>query len=144
MRNSLYEITKVVYRLKRMFGLNVELFNACDQAHNVRTGKIDRTYKVYKVRRAIVMPFDQSREFVYDLSFIAANRNFTTGGYFDESLRIVIIDSKDLPKKLEINLDWHLQFKNKRWEIVKIHRTEDDSSWLLTCKNLSNSEIVNG
>jgi hypothetical protein len=127
-----------------MFGLPVELYDPCKQAHNVRTGKVDRTYNVYKVKRAVVMPYDQIREFVYDLAFIAANRNFTSGGLFDESKRTVIIDARDLPKEVQLNLNWHIQFKNKRWELVAIHKTEDDTSWFLTCKELSNSEIVNG
>lgn len=144
MRNNLNEISKVLYRLKREFGLPVELFHPCGQTHNVRTGEIDRTYKTYKVRRAPVLPSTLKRHFVYDLSFIAANRNFTAGGHFDESLRDIIIDSKDLPKDVVIDLDWHVQFRNKRWEVIAIYKTEDDNSWMLSCKYLTNSEAVSG
>jgi hypothetical protein len=144
MRNNLYEIRKIIYTLKRTWGQMLELFNPISQTHNVETGEVDRTYTVHKVKRAVVLPAGMKRDFVYDLSFIASNRNFTAGGFFDENTRDVIVDAKDLPKDTNINLDWHVQFKNKRWEIIAIYQTEDGSSWMLSCKNLSNSVPVNG
>lgn len=61
------------------------------------TGKRVVEYGVIKIRRAILLPTRLHRDFVYDLSFVAANKNFTYGGLFDTSERRLIVDVEDLP-----------------------------------------------
>ena len=75
--NNLREIKKVIYKLKRSFGLPMTVWHPESTDQNVTTGKIVRSYSTIYVRRGILLPAKLSRSFVYDLAYIAGNKNFT-------------------------------------------------------------------
>ena len=88
------------------------------------------------------MRSNEQRKFVYDLAFIAAAKNFTTGGYFDETKRLVIIDAKDLPISFVPDLNMHFQFQDKRWEINSVNRIEDRAGFSFVVTETKGSETV--
>jgi hypothetical protein len=63
----------------------------------ITTGVTSTTITATKsISRAILLPKRIRTDFIYDLSFVAANKNFTYGGYFGRTDRFVIVDAKDL------------------------------------------------
>ena len=50
---------------------------------NSTTGEKTVVYNKFNIKRAIVLKAREYRSFVYDLAFISANKDFTTGGFFD-------------------------------------------------------------
>jgi hypothetical protein len=59
----------------------------------VESAVVDATVSI---NRAILLPRKISTNFAYDLSFIAANKNFTYGGFFGKTQRVILIDARDL------------------------------------------------
>jgi hypothetical protein len=141
-RNVLRQHRIIVYRLKRQFGLPVVLYAPGVTDQNIETGKITRTWDTVNIRRAIVVRSSEARKFVYDLAYIAVAKNFTTGGYFDETTRLVIVDAKDLPKTFVPDLNMHFEFQDKRWEINKIERVEDRAGFAFTVTETKGSGTV--
>ena len=139
---SLRQHKAVIYRLKRTFGMLVTFYVPIKNEHNILTGQITRKYDEYKIRRAIVLPSTLDRSFVYDLAFIASNKNFTGGGYFDRNKRTIIIDSKDLPKDLKPKVKMHIEFDDERFEIVTIETIPGRAIYMFTVQSLSNSKTV--
>lgn len=134
-KNNLREHNKILYRLKRSFGLPVVFKFPTKNEYNVETGVADREFQEISVRRAIVLPAKVTRDFVYDLAYIASNKNFTEGGFFDKTARNVIVRSTDL-KGYTPNLEWEATFKGKDYVVKDISETEDSAGYIFTCTSL--------
>ena len=141
-QNVLRQITVILYRLKRQYGLRVTYFQFTSQTNDVETGDIARTYITFVIKRAPVLPDNLDRSFIYDLSYIAANNNFVGGAYFDRHIRTLIIDAKDLPKDFIPNLNDHVEFDDIRYEIKKITHLEKRKGYLLRVEAIDSSEPV--
>lgn len=135
--NNLRQIKVIIYRLKRNFGLPLDFINRGAITHNVTTGAITTPADTtISVKRAIILPTRLIRDFAYDLSYIAANKNFTYGGFFDISSRVIIIDAKDLPSGFEPSQNDHVVFEGKKHEIKEIHEAEQNTAFLMVTKEL--------
>lgn len=141
-RNGLRLHRNIIYSLKRRMGLPATLYAPALTDQNIETGKISRTWEPIEIRRAIIVAASESRKFIYDLAYIAVAKNFTTGGYFDETRRLVIIDAKDLPKEFIPNLNMHFEFQDKRWEINQVNRVEDRAGFSFIVTEITGSETV--
>jgi len=141
-QNVLRQITIVLYRLKRQYGLAVTVYQYRDQTQDVETGEIQRFYNTILVKKAPVLPNEIDRHFVYDLTFIAANNNFVGGALFDRKIRQVIFDAKDLPKNFVFTNDDHIEFDDQRYEIKKITALEKKKGYILLVEGIDNSEPV--
>lgn len=134
--NMLRQIKLILYRLKRQFGVKVDVYCPLSQDHNVSTGVVTKTYDIYRIRRVPVFVGKMMREFIYDLAFIAANKNFTLGMFFETDMRLFLIDRKDLPKGVTINNRCHLIYRHRRYEISLIEPTEGDRGYLIIGKDI--------
>jgi hypothetical protein len=141
-QNVLRQISVILYRLKRQYGLKVVIYQLEEQTQNVETGEISRKFKTIPVRRAPVLPEKIDQSFVYDLTFIAANNNFVGGGLFGRKIRRIIFDTKDLPKNFTFTNDDHIEFGNQRYEIRDITALERQKGFLVAVEGIDSSETV--
>lgn len=134
--NTLRQIKAIIYRLKRNFGTTVKIIRLSSLSNNVRTGAITVTKQTITISRGIVGPAKLTRDFVYDLSFIAANKNFTYGGYFDVSDRGLILDSKDLPSGFEPNLNDYALIDNVHYAFKEVNPLSKKFAWAIVLKQV--------
>ena len=126
----------VLYPLKMSYGEPVEFIQLDTSTNNVRTGEQSKTYTRIKIRKAPVLPLNVLRKFVYDLAYIAANKNFTEGGFFDMGSRFILVDGKDVPKDFNPNLSDHIIVQGTRWTIRKIEEFEHTQrGWIVGVVN---------
>lgn len=142
MQNNLREIRKIIYRLKRSYGLRLTYYRPESQTHNVETGEISRVFRTIEIKRAILLPSKLDRSFVYDLTYIAANNNFVGGAYFDRNRRVIMLDGADVPRDFVPEIDDHLTFDSKRYEVLEVNATAQYRAFLLRVQAISNSEPV--
>jgi hypothetical protein len=146
MKNNLRQIELIVYRLKRQYGLPIIVRKPTKNDNDVQTGKITREYATFKVRKAIVLPADLMRTFIYDLTYVAANKNFAYGGLFDKTMKVFIIDKKDIRdddnKKVALDMACDIVLNTKKFDFVSIEETEDQTSYLIKAKNLDATPII--
>lgn len=140
--NLLRQNRVILYRLRRNYGIPIAYIRPTTATHNVETGAISRSFQQINIKRAIVLPTTQIRDFVYDLAYIAANKNFSSGGLFEKSNRTIIIDARDFPKTFEPDLNDHIEFDSQRWEIVKISRAEDRRGYIFTVQATDDGTLV--
>jgi len=133
---------QILYQLKRDWGLTVTLYKPLTATHDVTTGEIARSFDVQTVDRAPVLPASKTRSFVYDLAYIAADKNFTEGAFFDKKQRVVIIEQRDLPKLYMPELDDFLIFNTQQYEIKKIEVAEELAAFNITVVAVDNQERV--
>lgn len=139
MQNALRQIDLIVYRLKRNYGLTVYLRQIVSSTPNVETGKVVTIYRVTKLRKVPALPSDKIRDFAYDLSYVAANKNFTYGALFDRSIRFFIIDRKDITG--EITLSDNLIFESQQYDPIDISPSATNKSYLIKAKALDSTIV---
>lgn len=141
-RNRLRFIRRVLYRMKRNYGLPISLYTSTPGALNLETGATSMEYTKVDIKRAIVQPARYHRDFVYDLAYISANKDFTTGGFFDTSDRRVIIDASDLPASWEIDLNQFVIFDGRRFDIKSFYEFEEGMGYILVIRELKGQDVV--
>lgn len=133
--NNVRQIKLVLYRLKKDFGQPIKILTQTTMTQNVQTGVIQTNERLINIK-AIVVDAKISRDFVYDLSFIAANKNFTYGGEFDTSKRQLIIDGADLPKGYKPTLNDRCIHDGVRYQFATIESTVYGIGYIIGVKSL--------
>lgn len=127
-----------LYQLKYRYGRLVYVRHPVADTNDVTTGKILRSFDVTAVRRAIVMPPEKARTAVYDLTYIASNKNFGYGGLFEENTTVVLFDYRDV-KAPPTSVD-HLVIDTRRYEIVKT--TDFEGNYMVAAKMVEPSTPI--
>lgn len=141
--NTIRQIKILLYRLKRDFGQLVNIITVRSMTQNIQTGVIVANERTIKVKRAIIVDEKISRDFVYDLSFIASNKNFTYGGLFDTSTRNIIIDGIDLPRDYVPTLNDRCVHNGERYQFKKIESTVYNLGFVITLQHLDSQKTEN-
>ena len=139
--NVLRQIKQIVYRLKRNYGVSIVLVRLSNLVNNVQTGKMTSDKQEISIRRGIIGPTSMLRDFVYDLSFIAANKNFTYGGLFDAGTLALIVDSKDLPSGFEPNLNDYITYDSSKYTFKEVFPLAEKYAWAMTLKKVDSVPI---
>lgn len=140
--NNLRQISTILYKLKKDYGGPIDLRNPTDNVVNRQTGSISINYDAIHIKRAIILPAKITPSFVYDLSYAAANRNFSYGAFFGSHLRNVIVDGKDLLDDFLIKEKTEALFENAIYVLKDYHPTAGLRSYLLALSSLSSMETV--
>ena len=79
------------------------------------------------------MPDDRSRKFAQDIAYLAANKNFTYGGTWDENSRTFIVPADQLPvDHVPVIGDW-VVMDSKRYDVKKVEELDYRQGYALTC-----------
>ena len=78
-----------------------------------------------------MLPSNTNRDVKQNLSMISANKAFVSGGTYDKSTRMFIVDRVDAPN-LDLNESDYIIYRNKRYEIKDFQEFEFDSAWVIT------------
>jgi len=118
------EIKKIIYSIKREWGTPIRIERE-EVSLDVKTGEQSSSLEEScDIRRAVILPRAIQTDFVYDLSFIAANKNFTYGGNFEVTNQDVLVDARDVrnraDEKFEIHEDDYVYIGKRRYTIQKI------------------------
>ena len=140
--NNLRQISVILYRLKRDFGSPIQLRNPNTSSVNRETGVVDLSYDSISIPRAIVLPAKAVPSFVYDLSYLTANKNFSYGGFFGSHTRTIIVDGKDLVDDFLIKEKTEAIFEESVHILKDFNPTVTNKSYLLTVTTLSSLEKV--
>ena len=119
-RRKYREIRRALRVITREFPSTITLYHITGQTTNAANGTVVKTYQRIALRKVIVLPAREQREFSYDLAYIAANKNFTYGGAFDTAARRFLIDRDKLPKGLIIEKNDHIVYEGRRWDIKEV------------------------
>lgn len=141
MRNKLKFIRNVLYKMKRSYGLPITYHQIVEHEMDPETGVKTTTVSMIQVKRAIVLRAREFRSFAYDLAYISANKDFTTGGFFDPEDRRIILDARDMPSGFEPNVDDFCIFQNEKYEIKELFHFEENYGWTLLVRKLRGAVI---
>lgn len=132
--NKLMFVRRLLYKLKQSFGYPVDLYRFTSSDINLVTGRKAVTRDKFAINKAVILPASMVRKFSYDLSYVAANKNFSYGAFYDTSMRMFILDAEDLPVGFEPVIDDRLVHKQKSYVIRSVEAIVDSFGFLITAK----------
>jgi hypothetical protein len=136
--SNLRQIKSILYQLKKDYGVPMILRNQTEGIPDRKLGSYIKAYETISVRRGIWLPKNLKPSFVYDLAFVAANKNFTYGGLFGADTRVVIVDGKDVPQTFNIREDTQLIIERAVYVVKNTEQLVKRLGFLLTVTTLSN------
>lgn len=107
----------LIYDLKRDYGFSIIIIKTLSVVTDLEEGTKRPTLSYRHVKRAIFLPARAFRSFVYDLSYVASNKNFTTGGFFDPIDRTIFLDARDIVD-FEIAVDDRVIYNNEEYIVT--------------------------
>lgn len=143
-----HNIRSTLYSLKKTWATQMDWYQLTGSTMNVETGALETNWNVVSVRRAILLPDEWVRNFAYPLSFLAANKNFAYGDYYDRSRRQVIVDVRDLPRTWRFDpnqpeFNDKLVIDNRVYQLWKAIDFEDSLAYFLTIANVKGTIAEN-
>jgi hypothetical protein len=140
MRDGLRQISVVIYRLKRKFGKRIIIRQITYESRDVTTGVLTQDENDLVINRAVLLPTKVKRDFAYDLSYVAASKNFTYGGTFISGQRTLLIDNRDIPSDFKFTVKDSIIYDERRHEIVDLENLE--YAYLVKIKDIAATEDV--
>jgi hypothetical protein len=121
-------IKSVIRHLKNKYGQTVTLKNLTPGTINWSSGSVSgNSIASLTVKRVIVLPSRTTRKFAYDIGYLAANKNFTYGGFYDVNQRDIIIDEDDL-RTFVLDMDSRLNFGGHDYCIKELCDFEESNA----------------
>lgn len=139
--SQLKHIKNTVYRLKQRMGLPIAYHVVDNSTVNVETGEKDVIIRVINIKKAVVLNAREYRTFVYDIAYLSANKDFTTGGFFDPEDRHVILQASDLEGHNPQIWDY-VVFQNVRYDIKEIKESENNYGYEITIRKIRGQRIT--
>ena len=133
-------IRKALYRLKRDYGFPIRLYKITNVTLDLEAGTKTRRVRYKSIPRAVFVTARLFRSFVYDLSFIAVNKNFVSGGFFDPEDRVILIDWQDT-RDFEIEVDDYIVYDDKHYLITGRRIFENNAGYLVKVRGVTGSEL---
>lgn len=138
--SKLRHIRRAIYRLKQRMGMPID-YHVIDQSQvDVETGEKQISTSVIHVKKAVVLRAREFRSFVYDLAFISANKDFTTGGFFDPEDRRVIIQASDLNGHNPQIWDYFI-FQDDKYDVKEVIEFENDFAFSFLARKVRGQVI---
>ena len=150
-RNTLRQISIIIYKLKRQFGLAgiLRYPNYDTSMQHITNGTISINYTDISISRIVRLPRRNIQDFVYDLAYVAAGKNFTDGGFFDTNDRWFIIDTRDLPATyrqpnptMEITPQCYVIVEGRQYKLYEVNLAEHNAAYLLRGREIVGSDTV--
>ena len=85
-----------VRRVIRKYGTKVTWLMASGASTDLDTGEKIDLMTPKEIRKALILPEEVTEKFTYDLSYIAANKNFIEGGFYAQGRRTIGILKSNL------------------------------------------------
>ena len=125
------KIIEYLYPLMQEQGHPITYTVLSSYAPNYRTGDLKYTLTEHSLPRAITWSVVQAQKFEYDLAFVAANKNFTYGGFFTVGDRALILSDPPFTPSFR---DFFV-YNSKRYNVHKIQELDDAAGYILSARH---------
>lgn len=128
---------RLIYTLKQKWGKKAEFYKRLSEVGqvNIETGEVTSTITCHVMKHLIVTSPKVITKFEYDIGFLAANKNFTYGGFYEPGDLIAIVAWSDLPQT-DVKMEDYFYIGNKRYNIQRFQIIENGVGWILHLRNV--------
>lgn len=136
--NNVRYILDTIYQFKREYGCELTYVEVLASESNVETGSRNINKRI-NVIQAVLLPRRNQRKFIQDISYLAANKNFTYGGLSDYESVTLVISSEDLPSQIQIDLNGYFILDGQRYEKTEFTKLDHEVGYILMGKAVKGS-----
>ena len=122
-------ILVALYSLERTWGVSADLYRVTAVNPDFDTGKNNTTRQRYHIPRMITHGIEWSQKFEYDLSFLAANKNFTYGGVYVPGDRMAVV--RNTFGLTAVEMKDYIVYDGKRYAMQRIEALDYQAGWIL-------------
>ncbi len=120
----LRNVSAVIYRMKRRFGVTVKVYQELQTDPNLATGAMNRDFSFFTIKYAVVLPVRTVLTYLND-GFM------TTGLDYGLGSRGVLIDIKDIPSDKTLSQNDTIEYADEHYNIKVLERTAENKSIVL-------------
>lgn len=137
------EAKNLFYQAQRAYGRPAYIREPVVNTMDTRTGSLDRRFRTYFLRRLVLVPSDKHNNFIYDLTYLAANKNFAYGGIFTQGTFPAIVNLDDIPRDRVITIEWDVVIDKISHQLISVNVLGDSRIAILALKKLESTEPIN-
>ena len=109
------EVDRILYRLERNFAIPCTFYSETE-TRDYETGLNTKATTSYYIKKAIFMQDNVANKYSYDLTFLAANKNFQYGANYQTGTRFLILNKKRL--SIDLSLYQYCMIDDIRYDLV--------------------------
>jgi hypothetical protein len=140
MNNQLVFLRRLMYQMKMDYGRPCSIYRTTPAALNLETGAKTIVKTKYAIDRGIVIAFKSETVGFYSSALLKAAREFSYGGHQDQDIKLVTIDSADLPENFDLKQSDMFEYEFKRYEVKTIQKYEDNAGYQFVAVHMPGSE----
>lgn len=130
------EMRQILYRMRRRWGVEADLYQVNPGEPDIDLGTTTDVKTKIHIPQFITWLVTESQKFEYDLSFVAANKNFTYGAFFQVGDRFGIIDGKYLPDNFDLTENDYVVYDSLRYDLQRWDVLDAKSGFLLHLRHV--------
>jgi len=127
-------LKQFIYNMKQKYGQPLYIYRILSSVADDVTGQKSVEIQSTPIPRAVIVPDNLQRKFAYDLGYLAANKNFTYGGWYDPEAIMIMLENSDFKVLSNLVLDDYILYQGKRYQITKCNRL--DSLTVISVKHV--------
>lgn len=134
------EVKSLLYSLERQWGVRADLYLVTKGAPDFDTGQTTDVKTVIDLPKFVSFQVTEGQKFEYDLSFVAANKNFTYGNLFEVGDRVGFISAKYLPDGFELGENDYIVYRAERYDVKRWDELDVEAGLILHLRHLEGTE----
>lgn len=131
------ESRRQIYVLKQKFGKPAEFYKQTNTVTDVQleTGETQTSIQRYVIKHLVVTSPKTITKFEYDIGFLAANKNFTYGGFYEPDDLVAVIAYSDLPRS-DITMKDYFFINNRRYNVQRFQIIQNGVGWIVHLRHV--------
>jgi hypothetical protein len=121
-------VRRELYSLARRWGVPAQVYRQEDGTFDVEKGTNVPVTTITNLRHFISWTANQTVKFSYDIAFLAANKNFTYGGFYEVGDRLAIITWQD---PVDLRSQDYIMYEGVRYNIISFEKIDFELGYLL-------------
>lgn len=134
------EVHRIFYSLERKFGLPADFYKVTSGVPDLDTGRLNVETVVTRLTHFITCSMKEAHKFEYDLSFLAANKNFTYGGLYKPGDRLGLFSGRNLPEGFKVAMSDYIVWDGTKYDIVEITTLDHQAGFALQLRATENQK----
>lgn len=135
-RTKRHDVSLILYALKRKWGTPADFYKTSVGSPNFVSGSRSVSRVKYPISELITSRVTTARKFEYDIGYLAANKNFTYGGFYEPGDRLALVDGDDIFDAGSISHEDYFIINGDRYNPIKVIELDLMSGWLVQLRRI--------
>jgi hypothetical protein len=131
-----HDVALLLYMLRRKWGTPAALHKVSVGTPDFVSGDKSVSRVAYDIPLFVTSTVQTTRKFEYDIGYLAANKNFTYGGFYEQGDRLGFIAAEDVPGVDDVSQSDYMVIGGHRYNMHRIISLDNNIGWYLHLKRI--------